>query len=71
MNDDRALREVWQWKEEIYKETKGMSIKDFVKFARKRARAFRKKLPGRGRTGQAGSGWASSRMKLGMSSTTA
>ena len=43
MNDDRALREVWQWKEEIYKETKGMSIKDFVKFARKRARAFRKK----------------------------
>lgn len=43
MKDDRALREVWRWKDEIYKETKGMSVKEFVKFAHKRALTFRKK----------------------------
>ena len=43
MKDDRALKEVWKWKEAIYKETKGMSIKEFVKFAHTRAQAFRKK----------------------------
>ncbi len=42
MQDDRALTEVWRWKDEIYKETRGMSVKEFVKFAYKRAQAFRK-----------------------------
>ena len=43
MEDDRALVEVWRWKDDIYKETKDMSVKEFVKFAHKRASAFRKK----------------------------
>ena len=41
MKDDRALLDVWRWKDAIYKETKGMSVKEFLKFAHKRARAFR------------------------------
>ncbi len=43
MKDDRALKEVWSWKDAIYKETKGMSVKEFVHFAHKRAQVFRKK----------------------------
>ena len=43
MKDDRALVEVWRWKDDIYKETKGMTVKEFVKFAHKSASAFRKK----------------------------
>ena len=41
--DDRALKQVWQWKDEIYQQTKGMSVKEFVKFAHKRAVEFHKK----------------------------
>ena len=41
--DDRALKEVWNWKEEIYKETKDMPLKEFIKFAHKRAQVFCKK----------------------------
>ena len=43
MKDDRALKEVWKWKEEIHKETKGLSVKEFVRFAHKRSAAFQKK----------------------------
>jgi hypothetical protein len=44
---DRALQEVWDWKDEIYRLNKGKSVSDVVKFIRREASFFRsrRKLP--------------------------
>ena len=42
MKVDRALKEVWGWKDEIYQENKGKSMSDFAQFIRQEAKALRK-----------------------------
>ncbi len=37
MKVDKSLEEVWQWKEQIYKETKGMTMHDRCEYIRKGA----------------------------------
>lgn len=35
MKTEKSLLEVWQWKEEVAKETKGMSFKELLAYDRK------------------------------------
>lgn len=35
MKVDRALKEVWQWKEEVYEETKDMTFEQHREYDRK------------------------------------
>ena len=39
---DRALKEVWDWKDAIYKESKNKSVRGIASTIRKRAAALRK-----------------------------
>ena len=39
---DRALKEVWDWKDAIYKESKDKSVRGIASTIRKRAAALRK-----------------------------
>ena len=43
MKVDKALKEVWDWKDAIYEETKHLSMHERVKHIRKGADALRKK----------------------------
>lgn len=35
MKADKSLQEVWQWKDEVYRETKGMDYKERLAYDRK------------------------------------
>ena len=39
---DKALKQVWDWKDAIYKESKDKSVRGIVSTIRKRAAALRK-----------------------------
>ena len=43
MNADKSLEEVWKWKDEIYKETKHLSLGEFAQYIRKQAERIHKK----------------------------
>ena len=42
MKVDRALKEVWDWKEQIYQRNKGKSMSELVKHIHREAEALRK-----------------------------
>lgn len=44
MKIDKSLQEVWNWKNEIYKETKSMSMKDFCEYIRQKSKKAKKGL---------------------------
>ena len=39
---DKALKEVWDWKDEIYQLNKGKSIEELVKFIKREASSVRR-----------------------------
>ena len=41
MKVDRALKEVWAWKDEIYRLNKGKSMNDLIKFIKREAASTR------------------------------
>ncbi|MFH0926628.1 MAG: hypothetical protein V1872_13520 [bacterium] len=43
MKVDRSLQEVWDWKEDVYEETKGLSIKEKIISFKKTSEEFCKK----------------------------
>ena len=43
MKCDKSLREVWGWKDEIYKEIKNLSGKELVNYFRQQSDAMQKK----------------------------
>ncbi len=43
MKVDRALKEVWGWKDEIYRLNKGKSMDELVKFIKREAASVRMK----------------------------
>ncbi len=43
MKYGKSLREVWDWKDEIYKEIKGLSGKELIDYYHKQADAIQKK----------------------------
>ena len=43
MKIDRALQEVWDWKDQIYRQNKGKKIHDLVKFIHEEAENFKRK----------------------------
>ncbi len=43
MKIEKALKEVWKWKDDINKETKNMTLHERVLFIRKGANEIRKK----------------------------
>ncbi len=43
MKADKSLQEVWDWKDQVYQETKDLSMKETVKNIRKGAEEFFKK----------------------------
>lgn len=43
MKTDKALLEVWEWKEEVAKETAGMSFQELVAYEKKTLDEFEKK----------------------------
>lgn len=38
---DRALKEVWEWKDEIYRLNKGKSVEELVKFIKREAASLK------------------------------
>ena len=42
MKVDKALQEVWGWKDEIYKENRGESFRELVKFIHREAGILKK-----------------------------
>ena len=44
MKIDKSLQEVWDWKEQVYQETKNLSIKETSENIRKSAEDFCKKF---------------------------
>ncbi len=43
MKVDKSLEEVWEWKDKVYQETKGLSMQEFVENIRRGADEFCKK----------------------------
>jgi hypothetical protein len=39
----KALTEVWEWKEEIYEERKGMTLTEWAKISKEKSSRIRKK----------------------------
>lgn len=43
MKTDRALEEVWKWKDELYEERKNLSIEEIVKIIEKNGESIERK----------------------------
>ena len=43
MKHDKSLEEVWKWKDEVYKETRGLHGEDLINYFRQQAKDIQKK----------------------------
>ena len=43
MKYDKSLQDVWKWKDEVYKEIKGLHGKDMINYFRKQSKDIQKK----------------------------
>ncbi len=43
MKPDKSLQDVWKWKDEVYKETKGLNGEDLINYFRQQSKNIQRK----------------------------